>query len=133
MTKVLIFGVFDLFHAGHVHFIDQALTHGDSLTIVVTRDEMVRSLKNHEPMMSEGARLAGLKKFYPSAEVILGDAAPRTWRVLRQHRPDVIACGYDQAHLKRALAMHIQKNNLAIRMIDCVPYEPEIYHTSLLL
>ena len=49
MVRVMAVGVFDLLHAGHLHYVEQAKTLGDELVVVVAHDETVRKQK-HEPV-----------------------------------------------------------------------------------
>ena len=42
MTRVMAVGVFDLLHAGHLHYMEQAKSLGDHLTVVVAHDDTVR-------------------------------------------------------------------------------------------
>ena len=48
-------GVFDLLHAGHLHYLEQAKLLGSELVVVVAHDDTVRARKhepvtNHEPV-----------------------------------------------------------------------------------
>ena len=49
MKRILAVGVFDLLHAGHLHYLEQAKSLGDHLTVVVAHDDTVRKRK-HEPV-----------------------------------------------------------------------------------
>ncbi|WP_376796340.1 D-glycero-beta-D-manno-heptose 1-phosphate adenylyltransferase [Thermogemmatispora sp.] len=52
-------GIFDLLHAGHVHFLRRAKALGDLLVVGVNSDRSVRRLKGEgRPINSEGDRLA---------------------------------------------------------------------------
>ena len=48
-------GVFDLLHAGHLHYMEQAKSLGDHLTVVVAHDDTVRKRK-HEPVTGQDLR-----------------------------------------------------------------------------
>jgi cytidyltransferase-like protein len=48
-------GVFDLLHAGHLHYLEQAKSLGDELIVVVAHDETVRKRK-HEPITNHDLR-----------------------------------------------------------------------------
>ena len=43
MKKVMAVGVFDLLHAGHLHYLEQAKSLGDHLTVVVAHDQLLES------------------------------------------------------------------------------------------
>ena len=42
--KVMVFGVFDRLHPGHLSFLEQASKHGN-VVAVITRDDVVKALK----------------------------------------------------------------------------------------
>lgn len=96
-------GVFDLLHAGHLHYLEQARELGDHLTVVVAHDETVRKRK-HEPITGHELRsrmVAGLK---PVDEVVIGNP-PNVpiFDILPVVKPDIIALGYDQDHAETAI------------------------------
>ena len=54
-------GCFDILHAGHIHYLYQAKTHGDILLIGLNSDQSVRQLKgNNRPINPQAARAAVL-------------------------------------------------------------------------
>jgi len=91
-------GVFDLLHAGHLHYLEQAKALGDHLTVVVAHDDTVRKRK-HEPVTSQDLRrrmVAGLK---PVDEVVVGNPPDvPIFDILPTIQPNIIALGYDQEH-----------------------------------
>ena len=63
MTRVMAVGVFDLLHAGHLYYLEEAKALGDHLTVVIAHDDTVRKRK-HEPVTGSDLRcrlVAGLK------------------------------------------------------------------------
>ena len=54
--RVLVSGCFDLLHAGHIAFLNQAAAYGD-LTVSVGRSSTVFALKGHWPILSESERV----------------------------------------------------------------------------
>lgn len=92
--KVLIFGVFDLLHPGHVAFIRAAAKHGDVIA-VVTPDAKVRAEKGHAPSFTERERLAMVRALKGVTRSVLGDRGKR-WKIVERVRPDVICVGHDQ-------------------------------------
>tara|TARA_B100001996_G_C18460062_1_gene515700 strand:+ start:289 stop:741 length:453 start_codon:yes stop_codon:yes gene_type:complete len=96
-------GVFDLLHAGHLHYLEQAKSLGDHLTVVIAHDDTVR-MRKHEPVTSQDLRkrmVAGLK---PVDHALIGN--PPTvpmYDILPLVEPDVIAIGYDQEHAEAAI------------------------------
>ena len=103
MTRIMAVGVFDLLHAGHLHYLEQAKSLGDHLTGVIAHDDTVR-MRKHEPVTSQDLRkrmVAGLK---PVDHALIGN--PPTvpmYDILPLVEPDVIAIGYDQEHAEAAI------------------------------
>ncbi len=98
MVRVMAVGVFDLLHAGHLHYLEQAKSLGTELVVVVAHDDTVRSQK-HEPVTSEELRCRMVKGLKPVDEAIVGNS-PGTpiFDILNVVKPNVIALGYDQKH-----------------------------------
>lgn len=101
--RVMAVGVFDLLHAGHLHYLEQAKDLGEHLTVVVAHDDTVRARK-HDPVTPMAFRqrlVAGLK---PVDEAIVGNAPDvPIFDILPKVRPDIIALGYDQEHAERSI------------------------------
>ncbi len=56
--RVLALGAFDLLHAGHARFLEQAAQLGDHLTVGVAPDHLVLANKNRPPVFTTQQRLA---------------------------------------------------------------------------
>lgn len=56
MKKVLVSGCFDLLHAGHIAFLEEASSYGD-LHVCAGSDANIGQLKGHQPMFSEQERV----------------------------------------------------------------------------
>ena len=65
MVRVMAVGVFDLLHAGHLHYVEQAKILGDELIVVVAHDDTVRKQK-HEPVTNQDLRRRCLLYTSPS-------------------------------------------------------------------
>jgi D-beta-D-heptose 7-phosphate kinase/D-beta-D-heptose 1-phosphate adenosyltransferase len=92
-TLVFTNGCFDLLHAGHVMFLQEAAWLGDVLAVALNSDASVRRLKGPElPVIGEADRAALLGALACVDHVILFDAdTPHV--LLRQVRPDVLVKG----------------------------------------
>ncbi len=131
--KILIFGVFDGIHEGHIHFIKEARTHGDNLVAVVARDIVVKELKGELPKETEVGRIEELLKVPEIDLVLLGDAVIGSYNVLKEVNPDIIFLGYDQSELLKDLKSKIKTGNLnEIEIIVGVAHMPDELHSSIL-
>ena len=88
-------GCFDILHAGHVGYLEQARGLGQRLIVAVNADESVRRLKGEgRPINSEDRRmavLAGLESV--DWVLVFGDDTPE--RLLELVRPDILVKGGD--------------------------------------
>jgi len=91
-------GVFDLLHAGHLHYVEQAKRLGDELVVVVAHDDTVRKQK-HEPITSHELRCRMVSGLKPVDTAMVGNPPTSPiFDILDVIQPDIIALGYDQKH-----------------------------------
>jgi len=121
LVRVMAVGVFDLLHAGHLHYLEQARALGDHLTVIIAHDETVR-MRKHEPVTSQDLRrrmVAGLK---PVDHAMVGN--PPTvpmYDILPIVEPDIIAIGYDQEHAESAIRAGLEErgfNNIQLIRVE---------------
>ena len=112
MVRVLAVGVFDLLHAGHLHYLEQAKSLGDHLVVVVAHDDTVRKRK-HEPVRGQELRcrmVAGLK---PVDESLIGNPPDvPIFDILPVIKPDIIALGYDQEHAEERIRAALNEREM---------------------
>jgi FAD synthetase len=130
MKKVLVFGTFDVLHAGHLNFFQQAAALGDELYAVIARDETVAQVKGRRARQGELERLSAVKKVNFIKDALLGNADDK-YRVIEQIRPDIIALGYDQESFVDRLEQELASRALVCRIVRLKPFQPEKYKSSL--
>lgn len=111
-------GCFDILHAGHVGYLEQARKLGDRLIVAVNADESVRQLKGDgrpiNPVERRMAVLAGLEAV--DWVVPFADATPE--RLLALIRPDILVKGGDYAK-ESVVGWHIvEAYGGAVRALD---------------
>lgn len=116
MKTVMVFGTFDGLHAGHEHFLKEARALGDQLIVVVARDKSVRELKHREPKHNEEARRQAVEKLALVSKAVCGDDTLGTYKVITQHRPNIIALGHDQTELAKDLHRWLSHQSLSIEL-----------------
>ena len=103
MIRVMAVGVFDLLHAGHLHYLEQAKSLGDHLTVVIAHDDTVRKRK-HEPVTGQELRCRMVRGLKPVDEAIIGNSPDvPIFDILPIVNPDIIALGYDQEHAEEKI------------------------------
>ena len=101
--RVMAVGVFDLLHAGHLHYLEQAKSLGNHLTVVVARDDTVR-IRKHEPVTNHDLRRRMVEGLKPVDDAIVGNSPDVSiYDILPKVNPDVIALGYDQEHAEDSI------------------------------
>ena len=110
---VLVGGVFDLLHAGHIHTLKSAKSLGDVLIIVVATDTTVNNLKkNRKIFHDENSRLELVSSIRFVDKAIIGRRTS-IYETVDLVKPDIIALGYDQTHDEKLL-----KKNCLDRGLD---------------
>lgn len=94
--KVLVVGVFDLFHRGHVEFLKKAASYGDELIILINGDEMTEKYKRR-PIYSEQDRAAILSAMSCVSLVEVTDSFD-VKPIIEKHNIDIIVHGDDWEH-----------------------------------
>ena len=103
MSRVMAVGVFDLLHAGHLHYLEQAKSLGEHLTVVVAHDDTVR-LRKHEPVTGQELRCRMVQGLKPVDDAIIGNSPDvPIFDILPIVNPDIIALGYDQEHAEEKI------------------------------
>lgn len=128
MTKVIVFGTFDLIHPGHVYLLKEAKEYGDFLIVVVARDDTVCAVKGKAPHYNEEERVENISKLKIADKVVLGCLDPEDrYKVIADEKPDIIALGYDQKVFVDKLADAIDDN---VKIVRISPFQPDLYKSS---
>lgn len=132
-NKILIFGVFDGIHEGHLHFINQAKAYGDHIIAIVARDSVVEKLKGKTPKNNEVERINALLEIPEIDRVLLGDPDIGAYNVLKEVMPDIVFLGYDQKDLLKDLKAKMKSkylDNFELKIGE--PYKEDEFHSSIL-
>ena len=132
MKKIMVFGTFDMIHAGHEDFFRQAreLAQEPFLIVSVARDAAVKRHKKKAPRQSEGERLIYVVQQSLVDRAVLGDKKGYIKHIVEES-PDIIALGYDQAgEYVDSLEAELKKAGLATRVVRLTAFEPETFKTS---
>ena len=121
--KVMAVGVFDLLHAGHLHYLEQAKSLGAHLTVVVAHDDTVR-IRKHEPVTNHDLRRRMVEGLKPVDEAIIGNSPDVSiFEILPIVNPDVIALGYDQEHAEDSIKQKLAQlgyQNIKVTRVECL-------------
>jgi cytidyltransferase-like protein len=135
MTKIMIFGTFDMIHAGHEDLFRQArsLAPDPYLVVSIARDVSVLRIKGVAPRHSQEERLAAVRAHELVDEAMLGDEIGYIGHI-KAAAPDVIALGYDQeGEYVSNLSEDLRQAGLGAKVTRLAAYKPKTYKTSKLL
>lgn len=133
VTRIMVFGTFDILHPGHVHFFKQArkLAKKPFLIVSVARDTSVRKIKGRFPLFSERGRMQLVQATGLADKVVLGGKQGHMPHILKEE-PHVIALGYDQVgHYVDETERYLEEHGVPIRMVRLKPHHPEKYKSSI--
>ena len=121
---VLVGGVFDLLHVGHIHTLKSAK--GDVLIIVVATDSTVSSLKkNRKIYHDEKSRLELVSSIKFVDKAVIG-RKKSIYDTVEFVRPDIIALGYDQIHDEVAMKKNCFDRGLNLDVVRLSSPLPEL-------
>jgi rfaE bifunctional protein nucleotidyltransferase chain/domain len=121
--KTLVFsnGHFDLFHVGHLDYLEKASQLGDSLFVGLNDDESTRRLKGvGRPLIPavERARLLAALSIIDAVIVFPGDTADGLIKALR---PDIYVKGGDYANKHLPERKTVEALGGRVALIDFLP------------
>ena len=123
---VLVGGVFDLLHVGHIHTLKSAKLLGDVLIIVVATDSTVSNLKkNRKIYHDEKSRLELVSSIKFVDKAVIG-RKKSIYDTVEFVRPDIIALGYDQTHDEIAMKKNCLDRGLNLDVVRLSSPIPEL-------
>jgi len=114
--RVLVGGVFDIIHPGHIYLLKRAKNMGEVI-VVLARDSTVIKMKGRRPIMPEEARLNILSSIKYVDKVILGKEDFKVKEVLRDVKPNIVLLGPDQGNLEDLVKEAVRELKLNIKII----------------
>ena len=123
----MCFGTFDLFHLGHLKYLQQAKDHGDHLTVIISRDKNVRK----QLVFNEQERLELIKQLKIVDEVLLGNEEDFLL-VIEEKNPDIVCLGYDHQVKEEVLKKSLLERNLNPEIKRMCPYQTNKHKSSLI-
>lgn len=126
-------GTFDLFHYGHVNFLEKCSMIADRVVVALNEDEFIEKFKGKKPIMNyeERKRMLDYSPFVDEVVPNIGgeDSKPAILRVM----PDIIAIGDDWAQRDYYAQMQFTQewlDHLAIVLVY-IPYTKGISTTEI--
>jgi cytidyltransferase-like protein len=114
---VLVGGVFDLIHPGHIHTLKAAKCQGDILIVVIARISTATLIKKGRKIYHDEKQRAELVSSLRFVDLAVLGRQGTLYDTVEHIKPDIIALGYDQAHSEKDIAENCRKRNLVVRVI----------------
>ena len=117
LKVVLMGGVFDIVHPGHIHTLKDAKNQGDVLVVVVARSSTaLRINKQRKIYHNETLRKELVSSIRYVDYAIIGREGT-LYDTVEFVKPDIIALGYDQIHTEKEIAVNCAKRGINTRII----------------
>lgn len=131
LTRIMVFGTFDILHEGHLNFFKQAraLSKRPFLIVSVARDVNVVKVKGHKTVNSEKKRLMTVKVSRFVDKAVLGGIKHYLPHIIRES-PRIIALGYDQKAFTAGLKQKLTRLGLNVKIKRLKSFKPSIYKSS---
>jgi FAD synthetase len=117
LKVVLVGGVFDLIHPGHIHTLKAAKAEGDVLVVVVARQSTAQKIKKYRKIYHNEKLRRDLVTSLNFVDLALIGKEGTLYDTVEYVKPNVIALGYDQAHSEKEIAENCNKRNLNVQVI----------------
>lgn len=114
MRKVLVGGVWDIIHPGHIWLLSEARKLGEVI-VIVARDRTVERLKGRRPIIPEDQRLEVIKNLKQVDEAKLGYEEDM-FKVVMEVKPDIIMLGPDQFFNEDELRTELGRRGLKVEV-----------------
>jgi FAD synthetase len=132
MTRIMVFGTFDMIHPGHEDLFYQAraLAPDPYLIVSIARDSAVLRHKGKAPRKNEEERRAMLETHSDIDKVVLGNESGYIAHI-HEEKPDIIALGYDQhGEYVDHLEADLKEAKLIVRIVRLEPFQEHAFKTS---
>lgn len=119
MTRVFVSGYYDIIHAGHLQFFEEARALGDHLTVSFAAEEILWDQKERRPSVPDDHKKVLLEGLRMVDEVVIG-ASPDEGLEFREHflriRPDLLVVTDDDKYgaVKKELCAQIGARYLVL-------------------
>jgi cytidyltransferase-like protein len=114
---VLVGGVFDLIHPGHIHTLKAAKEAGDVLVVIIARTATAQKIKKDRKIYHDEGLRKELVSSLSFVDLVLIGREGTLYDTVEYVKPDVIALGYDQAHSEKDVAENCKKRNLNVQVV----------------
>lgn len=114
---VLVGGVFDVIHPGHIHTLKAAKRHGDVLVVVIARTLTVSKFRKDRKIYHDENLRKELVSSLSFVDLAIIGSQFSLYDTVERVSPNIIALGYDQIHTEKEISQNCKDRNLAVSII----------------
>ena len=114
---VLVGGVFDVIHPGHIHTLKAAKQNGDVLVVVVARTSTAAKIKKGRRIYHCEELRRELVSSLSFVDLAIVGSQVSLYDTVERVSPDIIALGYDQIHSEKEISQNCKDRNLEVQII----------------
>jgi cytidyltransferase-like protein len=132
--KVFVSGCYDILHAGHIRFFEDARALGDHLTVCFASDAVLKLAKNRISSMPEDNKRYILKSLRCVDEVVMSSNLDRVFDFLDhldKINPDIVAVTEDDSNAEKK-SEFFQKRNIKLILLPKSTDNTRVSTTSIL-
>jgi FAD synthetase len=127
--KAMVFGTFDILHAGHLNFFEQAKELAEKLVVLVALDENVKNTKGSLPLHAQKERLEKVMQQKIVDKAVLGKKTDFL-QTIAEEKPEIILLGYDQKWNEKELEQKIAGLGLKVEVKRAKAFQPNKFKSS---
>lgn len=131
MKIVLVGGVFDILHPGHLFTLKTAKSHGDLLVVVIATKYTATKIKKDRIILHNEDLRKELVSSLSFVDLAIIGKEGSLFDTVEYVKPDIIALGYDQLHTEKYIAENCKKRNINVRILRLNSPIPNIKSSSL--
>ena len=113
-------GCFDIIHAGHISYLEQAKQLGDRLVVAVNDDDSVKRLKGKERPINTLARRMAVLAGLNAVDWVVAFSEDTPERLIQAIKPEVLVKGGDYTVEQIAGAAFTMANGGAVKILDYI-------------
>src|SRR5919107_3823406 len=126
LTVVLVGGVFDIIHPGHIHTLKAAKAQGDVLVVVIARTSTALKIKKDRRIYHHERLRKDLVSSLNLVDLAIIGKEGTLYDTVAYVKPDIIALGYDQAHSEKEIQKNCLERGIKLDVIRLSSPIPEI-------
>lgn len=131
LKVVLVGGVFDILHPGHIFTLKTAKSHGDLLVVVIATASTATKIKKNRIILHNENLRKEMVSSLSFVDLALIGKEGTLFDTVEYVKPDIIALGYDQSHTESHISENCKKRNINVRILRLSTPIPNIKSSEL--